>query len=475
MGRKLRQVMARVAASPFSISRAVYMIWTGAALLCLSAFMPWCTLPSAACSYVDASGELVLSGQMHWVEMLARLIVLLGGVFLLLAALRRQATRRTTVRTAWAVSAFLVCFPCWLHQWAPRQLAEGRVLYQERFRVTNDIQRSFTEEQRNWRAWQEFDVHTLNPKSIAILQLQTYRTNVQQSGGAEVRRTWDTDLLAPANCEFLVKEVLGFSDAFLGFVGWGYLLSLGGALVVLIAVYLAGDFTAAEVRKGLAWGIACLVVFFAAPLIPRCVGEFLLVRAEAAQRRGDYGDAIDSLRSAGAWKGSLRASWWYYDALGRLAKLRDHDADDEARLADAYASLRARRAEAALDDLRRVEGAGDAPLDMFFGATLAEAGMDAFQHGQNSLAKEFWEESLQCFPTNPTPWYGLSLVHLRLRQPEAAARCMRQVARLDQAFRFVVVTLTGQRFKLESWMALRAGDCLKAHEAYSRNLLPDTW
>jgi tetratricopeptide (TPR) repeat protein len=445
-----------------AVPRAVYLGAAGAVVLAGAALLPWSESPSGARSFLNSSGELMPVAEAHWTEVLARLTAFVGGVYFLFVILSPAPPSRRALRLAWVVMAFLLAFPCWHNQWAQPQVADKKLLFREMNRVIGDMERNSFEQQTDWRDWQSFA-----PDTTAKVPTITPE-----------ERTWDAAVFAPPHWYLALEDVLGVSHAFLGFFKPALLAALiGSAVLVLLGLHLASGLGLAGFRRGLAWGLLWAGFFFAVPLLPRAAGEYLLVEGEQAFYRGDQADALRAFRAAAVWEPALRRSWWYHEKIGQITRLQDRVTVPETFLAAAYENLQAGEPRAALEDLYRAQtlAPDDPSVPVFLAIGLSEAGIAAFNAGQYSLAKEYWEESLHYLPVNPTPWYGLSLVYLRQKDFDGAARCSTQLVRLHAAFGYQRLTLRSQAYVVRAWAAAHRGRWDEAHEMYRLSLDPDRW
>jgi tetratricopeptide (TPR) repeat protein len=444
-----------------SVPRAVYLGAAGASVLAGAALLPWSESPSRTRSFLNASGELVLVAQTHWTEVLARLTAFVGGVYFLSVILSWTPPSRRDRRLAWAALAALLAFPCWHNQWAHPQVADKRLLFREMNRVIADMEKNSTEQQADWRDWQTFANSTTT--KVPAIHPQEW--------------TWEATRLAPQQWYWGLEDVLGISHEFLAFFKPVLLAALlGSTTLVLLGLHLASGSGLPGFRRGLAGGLLWLGCFLAVPLLPRAVGEYLLVEGEQAFSRGDQQHALRTIRAAAAWKPALRRSWWYHDKIGQITRLQDRATRPETYVAAAYGNLQGGHPLPCVENLSRTQGlAADDSVEVFLALALSEAGIAAFNAGQYSLAAEYWRESLHYVPINPMPWYGMSLVHFRHREFEQAARCNLQLVRLQGTFGYQRLTVRSQAFVSQGWAASQHGDWPKAHEMYSRSLRPDSW
>jgi hypothetical protein len=433
----------------------------GAVVLAGAALLPWSESPSAARSFLGASGELVPVAEAHWTELLARLTAFVGGAYFLFVILSPAPPTRRALRLTWVVMAFLLAFPCWHNQWAQPQVADKKLLFREMNRVIADMERNSTEQQVDWRDWQSFAPITTD--RVPAISPQ--------------ERTWEAWRFAPQQWYWDLEDVFGVSHEFLGFFKPTLLAALiGSTVLVLLGLHLASGLGVPGFSRGLAGGLLWLGLFLAVPLVPRAVGEYLLVEGDRAFHRGDQPEALRAFRAAAEWKPALRRSWWYHDKIGQVTRLQDRVTLPETYVAAAYEHLQGGRPLPSLADLNRAQGlTSDDSVEVFLAVALSEAGIAAFNEGQYSLAREYWQESLHYVPINPMPWYGLSLVHFRQKELEQAARCTLQLVRLQESFGYRRLTVRSQAFVAQAWAAAQRGDWAEAHALYSRSLNPDAW
>jgi hypothetical protein len=445
-----------------AVPRAIYMIAAGGVILVGASLLPWSESPSSARSFLNGSGELVLVAEPHWTEILARLIAGIWGGYILVAICSPIPPSKQVLRLAWVMTAFLLAFPCWHHQWADSQVADKQLLFREMNRVIDDMEKNSTEQQVDWRDWQSF--------------APTTRTRVTAIAPAE--HTWHASQFAPQQWYVDLEDVLGVSHEFMGFFKPSLLaLLLGSIVLVVLGLHLACGQGLPGFGRGLAWGLLWLAFFLAVPLVPRAVGECLLAEGEEAFQRGDQAEALRALQAAAAWKPALRRSWWYHDQIGQITRLQDRATLPEIHAAAAYENLHAGRPQLSVKNLRRAQAltAHDSSVEVFLALALSEDGIAAFNGGQYSLAKEYWQESLHFVPIDPMAWYGLSLVHLRQKEFEQAAHCIQQVVRLQESFGYRRLTVRSQAFITQAWAAAQRGDWAQAHALHCRAINPDAW
>jgi tetratricopeptide (TPR) repeat protein len=292
-------------------------------------------------------------------------------------------------------------------------------------------------------------------------------------------RAWSPAAFAPTQAHRLLEDLLGLSPTLLGFIQPRHFALLGvGMALLLCGLHLGRGGRLPDVWRGLGWGGGAAALLIAIALAPRIVGEVHLIAGESALRRGDSAQALEHLRNARAWKPALAQSWSHRQQVGELARLRDQPHSLDALLADAYRQLAAGRSEAASQRLmqaRTLYPQDEPGIGRLLALTLAEAGIDAYNRGQIALAKDHWQESLAYVPTDPLPWYGLSLLHHKRQDFDAAVHCLEQVARLHSYFGYRRLPVRSQIMVTKSWAAAQRGDFAAAHEAYSRSLRPETW
>jgi tetratricopeptide (TPR) repeat protein len=442
--------------------RAAWMIGAGSLIVMAAAFLPWSRQPSAAASYVNTAGDLVLAYDPHWTESLMRLTALLAGLYFLLALARGTYHRRSVLRAAWVVLAFLASFPALQNQWAVDTVMERRLLLLQMERVVVDTEDNFIHQQMDWRSMQQFD-----PDALGRIPFVS-----------PPESTLDGAFFSPGDWDRPMEELLGVSVDFLGFFKPSVLLvMLGGGVLLLMGLHLASDLPAAGLRREMLWGLGALVAFYAVPVVPRLVGEMRMVQGDEAISAGDLPGAAAAYESALYWKPTLAWSWWYYHQAGTITKLQDRATSPVALVADAYTAVSTKHHEVAVQLLGQAEALapGQPAVHKFLWAALVEAGVTAFNHGQYGKAKDYWLESLRWMPIDPMPWYGLTLVHMRLHDWERAAQAAENMHRLHVRYGFQKWVVPSQVYIAACWAAYHRGDLATAHKWYNLALTPDNW
>jgi tetratricopeptide (TPR) repeat protein len=403
-------------------------------------------------------------GQEHWTQLVPRVAVLLLVPHFLWTAALRIVPGRGTLLTAWTLVALVFAFPALLNQWAPQERMEKQLLFGQMNRVVDEMERTAVEEQRDWRDWQDF-----SGQSLSIIP----EVKVPEE-------TMGFVLFSPSQWYRLLEDLFGLSREFLGFFRPLLLVALLCACTfLLLGLHLASGQGVVGFRRGLGWGLLCYLVFLGSSLFPRCMAEYTLVRSEEAARQGETEEALKELRAAGDWWPALNLDWSYHAKLGRLIRWQNRETSPEPFLAEAHEDLQ-RPSPLHIPALRALQRAEllapqEAAVRTFLGIGLSEAGIDAFNSGQYSLAQEYWEESLAYIPINPTPWYGLSLVNFRLRRWDAAARCADQIVRLQLYLGTRRWTVGSQAAVAKSWAAFHRQDLAHTHEMHSWALTPEQW
>jgi tetratricopeptide (TPR) repeat protein len=445
-----------------AVRRGVYLGGTGAVVLASAALLPWSESPSSQHSFLSATGEVVLVAQPHWTEVLARLTAGFGAVYFLVVILSPVAPSKRSLRLAWIMTAYLLAFPCWHNLWADTQVADKRLLFREMNRVIDDMEKNSSEQQTDWRDWQSF-ARSTQTRVVAICPPE---------------ETWHASQFAPQQWYADFEDLPGISHEFLGFFKPSLLAALlGSTVLLLLGLHLASGLGMPGFRRGLASGLLWLGLFLAVSLLPRAVGEYLLAEGEAAMQRGDQAEALRAYQTAARWKPGLRHSWWYHDQIGQITRLQDRATLPEPHVAAAYENLQGGRAQLSVENLRRAQAltGDDSTIQGFLALALSDAGIAAFNAGQHSLARDYWQESLSYVPIDPMPWYGLSLVHLRQKDFEQAVRCIDQLVRLQESLGYGRLTVRSQAFVTQAWAAAQRGDWPQAHALYTRALNPDAW
>lgn len=445
-----------------AVDRAAWMTGAGAVLLVLGALPSWPNHPSASRSWVSIAGHLMMVEEVFAIDLLLRLTALVSGLLFLLVAWQGTRLQRRHLRAAWILPAAAIAFPCWLAHYYPERMLERKLLYQQMHRVADDMDANLTEQQVDWRAWQTFS--------------REIRSDIPHLKPPD--RIWDPAFFSPTQANRVLEHVIGLSPEFFGFFRPALLAALcGGTGLLLCGLHLAHGGGLTEVWRGLRWSLVAAALLVAVPLGLRIVAEYRLVAGEQAARRGESAAALENLRAAQTWKPALRHSWSYYHRLGQLTGLQDRPTAWETILSAAYGALADDRPHAAVEKLyqARVLYPEATAVDRFLAVALVEAGIDAFDHGQFTVAKDYWEASLRYVPINPMPWYGLSLVHARQQRYVESARSLEQLVRLQGYLGYKRLPVRSQALVAGSWAAFQRGDLAAAHELFRHSLRPETW
>jgi tetratricopeptide (TPR) repeat protein len=450
----------RLLVMPLGSHRAFWLVVAGAALLVLAAARPWTLHPTAVA--IVGAGELQLREQTFAVDQMLRAVIGAVGLVYLAALTRLIAPRRWQRWLVWLLPAVLLAYPAWVTQLSPGRMSERSLLYHEMNRVARDMDANLTGQQVDWRAWQRLS-----------------RETVRDTPALDAAEPWSLATFSPTQVQRLPEELLGLSDEFLGLLRpTPLVLALAGLVMLIYGLHRGFKGTWGDLGRGLMLAGGVAAVLLAWPVGSRLAAEAHVAGHEEALRRGDSRAAVEHLHAAAALHPRLASAWYHQARLGRLAQQQDRHDTPDALLARAYALLSAREPRAALVQIERAQRlfpeqaeALSRPLAL----ALSEAGIEAFNRGQNSLAAEHWQASLQLLPINPMPWYGLSLAHLRQQRFDDAARCLEQLALLQRYLGYRRLVVRSQAVVVQSWAALQRGDRAAAHALYSRSLHPEGW
>ena len=275
-------------AKPGNLPSLICAIAAGCGALCLLASfcLAWFPLPSAAgLKSIDAPCSLL------WKLVLA---VALGVTISL--ARRRPAQRRIIACVSLAVIlAALLGFPCSLLYLAPEHAARANWIQIQHRNLTSpggDISASADVQNRDWDI--HFNVTDL-PRQIGAVQIPKSVPYVLDLGRLTEMSEW-----------------LGYSEAFCSFAGVGWMLAVGGSLLLLAAA-VRGTGTSNDGRVRLAvitFGSAASAFLAIAIMLVLATG-FAVGRAHAASQAGDYAAARRWLDRAGAVMPVIRENSFY--------------------------------------------------------------------------------------------------------------------------------------------------------------------
>jgi tetratricopeptide (TPR) repeat protein len=329
------------------------------------------------------------------------------------------------------------------------------------------LEYGLSSEQVDWRRWEPFASPLLSKHRLLTRPLMRFPETERFSVARFLPEQWHLFLADP----------LGYSVPFLSHVRPGMLAAWLGVVLVLLGLASDPALGLAATRRGLALSACTALAALAFPLFLRGMAEAHLLGANRATLAGADREALQHLRRAGAWYPPLHGSWSHRAEIGRALRRLGVDADPEALCAVAQEQLAEMRPQDALIALRHAAAAesGESLPPFFLGFTLVEAGVRSFANGQYCSAARHWEEALRILPTDPLPWCGLALVHLRHGDAARAASCLERVVHLQGYVGFKRLTLRSQTHVLWSWAALQEGELEDAHQHFAASLRPDMW
>lgn len=451
------------------IDRAQYVWGAGAMTVFLSALTPWYRQPSSSRSFVTPGHQLIVVDATTAFELIMRVAVFLcavwAGYVLMAGRIRSTFSRAASRRLGWMLLALFLVFPYWIRMRNPEQLYDSHLLHDSLEQVIIDMEATMTNQQRDWRDWQRI--------SIPVAQ-----------EGPEHISPYDDDWRIPSLTAFLFQGTLfniiwGVNNIFLAFAGIGWLLALGGTVLILLGGYLQAADPLPRIREDLAFGAVFTVILVGALLIPQIMCGYHLSRGRESYYRGELPAAKQHVEHAVGWWPGMGHSWLLKAQLGRIAQRLGCENCFETHLARAHDAAFNRRYEEALNELlqaQRLDPGHTTGLRFWMGTVHGAYANLLFDRGQYTAAKEHWEQALTHLPTYAFAWYGLSLVYFRLRDFEQAAQCQEQLLKLQAYFTFDWrLTIRAQAYVARSWAAYWAKDWPLAHHFYSLALSPERW
>jgi tetratricopeptide (TPR) repeat protein len=434
----------------------------GAAICVLAGLLPWCEVPSATGSWIDADEMLHIVADECWPGLLARMLLLAFGLassaLLVLGREKAVGMRHLAV----AVLVLFLLTPQVVLMVSPNSVRDENLVYDHVDLTIADMERSLNQQQVDWRAWQTVDMGGVGLAA-------------RVDAGHELPRL---EGLGWSDAPAIVDSVLGYSNAFLNLVGAGWYLGIVGLVCWLFGAY-SGDPDAARRRSGgAATAVLLGTTMLLAVMAPRFLAAAYVHSARDSVALGNYREAGLAFEQADALTPLRRFS---------LSNVVEEGKIDDQLLCAMCATVVTGRAALALsagrdfaaaasyfDMIENVEPTLPGSIYWRSVANLL-AGFERFNAGQYSAADVYFARALTLVPIDALGWYGRSLVQMRLGDFDRSARHLANAWAIQDRLGFRRLTLQGQLHLVRSWAALKEGNLVLAHESYSRYLTPESW
>jgi tetratricopeptide (TPR) repeat protein len=445
------------------IDRGIYILWSGVALLLGAGFAKWYLSPSCSLSRIDSNFTIFSFDSISPFEIVFRGATFFCGLVALCWGMHERCTVASFRRLGWICLILFLSFPALVYQWEPERSFDTHLVHQEMERVIGSMDLALPDQQRDWRNWQHIVIGQ-PPLIGAHLNYPPYGW-------------WDFSLITLGGQGYVVENIWGVNDYFLAFVARGWIIALLGSALFLFGNYLLLENALHLLRKDLYFGLFFALFYGGILFLPGAIGEYYLYLGRDARNQGNFEQALSYWDVASSWKPNMLTSLQFRQERGRLLLRRDCQTCVDTHLANAYAEVATFQLQDALVSLQKAEAEAESDpiIRWWLGLVLTELGNEAFNRGQYSLAQDQWESAIRYVPVDPLPWYGLALVHLRLKDFAKATKYYQQLVRLQEYFGYKKLPVRGQALITESWREYRSTNWAGAHESYRKARQPDRW
>jgi len=442
------------------LDRFFYLALGAITLIALGSLTAWLRIPGMLVVASDSTLHVVpVISRVEWTWRCV------GGGFALLAALavaRGAGASQWFRRAAWMYLVFSLCFPSVLAKVEPDVFARARSMYWSMERTVADMENNVAQEQTAWRRFQVF-----SPDTYPTVET---RTLIGPDLGA--------DVLLGGYWTAFVHYHLSLPVHYLQLISFSPLFTVLGAIALVIAVYQLHPFPWRALADD---GRAIFVILAVAGmcvLAPKLGTGYALEQVERGRALTSIDQRLAWARRAHRWDPTQRYSMASVGHLGQRYSDAGFEEHPAAYVSRAYALIRVGAYRSAVEEIEsaRRRYPDDASLAFFESVVDEEAGREAFDQGQTTMALRYWQMAQTRERLSAFALYGESLARLRSDDLSAASRDLFGVRDMQMAFGFKRLTIGGQAYLMDAWRKFRDGPSLAdAQAAYAYAHQPDRW
>lgn len=423
--------------------------------LFLGAIFPWYCLPTPTLEAFGTNLTVVNVGRV-----IAALFALIGFGFTFWSM-----PIRTPRLIWWSGLIVVLLFPYFITTWSPSVTFIAASYYNQNARVTQHIERNFSQIQASWKQQVILSNAQIN-KSVFDFSIGNSRFFQISS--------WD---------QFLI-EGLGYSNNFLGLIGRGWAFTVVGFIFCLFAFYLSlkeQAFNSFLIDMGKFLPLISLigVILVVSLVLPNIINHQL----NTLLAKGQYHQVLATSRILASWYPPLSGDTEF---LKRMAEAGFYGNQPDAALIYFAKGLeRYRRG-----DLLQAEEYFQRSLDIqpkrflvrgYLATTIVNQGVEYFNNRTEAknrapgVAADRFEQALQLFPGHIEALYDLMLARVVTGEFENSASVAQQLIETQQYFQTPNLSLLGQAYLHSSWDSYQNNDVLQAWQQYRQAIDKSAW
>jgi len=421
----------------------------GSLALAIGAIFPWYTLPPEALETFGTSLSLANVGRV-----LAASFALLGLTFTFWFS-----PRRAPRLTFWSGLIAVLLFPYFITTWSPTVTFLAAAYYDQGQRVSQHVEITFPQVQAQWK--QNISLEQSNPitsvSNFSIKDSRFFQTS-----------SWDQILV----------EGLGYNNSFFGFIGRGWLLTVVGFVVSLIALYLGVEdekfnLFLMDMGKFLP-GVGLVIGILVFSLI---VPNIINYQLDTTFAKGQYHSVLASSRTLASWYPPLSGDVAFLKRMAAAGFYANEPAPSLIYFAQGLERYTRGDFLKAKDYFQRsldIQPRGFL-LRGYLAAAILNQGVNYFNNHKPGAAADLFEEALQIFPNHIEALYDLMLARVVNGEFEQSASVAQQIIEADRYAQQPNLALRGQAYLHLSWASYHNGDMTRAWKQYPRSIDNSIW
>ena len=447
--------------------------------LVIGVILPWYILPEETLEVFGVSLNLANSIRFF--------VVLPASVGLIVAFFERKTTSLRLL--FWSLFIGVLLYPYFIVTWSPTVAFLAKAYYEQVERVTLHVESNFYQVQFQWK------------QNIMLSQSQPLETIF----GLSIQ---DSRFFQLPSWEQLLKEGFGYSNSFFNSLGRGWILTVIGLAIALIALYLKPANSHLEIFvkdccKFLPF-FSLLIGLISLSIIAVNIANYQL---EVLYAKGEYSQVATLSKSLASWYPPLQGDESF---LERAAKAGFYSTQpDPALIAFAQGLERYN-----LDDYDKAEQYFQQAIDLkpnlflargYLATSILNKAIDYFtspfvpnrplndkfpyksnfldsqiaQQSVNnykpSLTAESCQKVLKIFPNHLEALYDLMLVRVVNGEFDKSAAIAQKIIENKKYFQQPMLAILGQAYLHLSWKNYQKNELPQAWKRYRQSLDPKTW